>query len=155
MRKLTESEKNNRSKLTPVQRGTIERVIAVRDKYFKGRKASGSFAKALGLSPSTIYKWETYLACPSRVVLNTIIDTFKEINPDWLLSGKGLMDKGLEVEIPTTKIRRKDAVGILEAELKQRDVKINMLEDKVVSQQEYIALQQEYIDALKKIANIN
>ena len=66
-----------------------ERII-----FIRGDTAREKFAPLLGISKNTLIFYEKDERCPGADVLNTILELFPDINPTWLLTGEGNMQRG-------------------------------------------------------------
>lgn len=92
-----------------------------------------AFAKEIGVTPQG---FGNYLngRDPSYATVVKIIETFSEINPDWLLTGKGEMLRSKEPESSEKYIASLEKnVHLLEENISLKDAEINRLKKALAS----------------------
>lgn len=73
-------------------------TIGDRIKIIRGGESRESLAPRIGVSRNTIVNYETGKSDPVSTFLIKILDVHPNINPTWLLTGKGPMEKGGEIQ---------------------------------------------------------
>lgn len=68
--------------------------ISKRLKTVRGKLNQDDFASAVGVSKMTVGRWERGERAPDFENLHKILELYPYINPGWLLSGEGAMEKG-------------------------------------------------------------
>jgi len=64
-------------------------ILGERLKEIRGKTSRDDFAQRLGVSRNTIANYENYDRSPDANFLNKVLEEYPDINPAWLLTGKG------------------------------------------------------------------
>lgn len=83
---------------------TIDRIPKIIDHY---NHSIASFEKEIGASNNSIGVALRRKASVKDDIINSILDTFKEINPMWLLRGEGEMIKGNFINLGPSVVKEK------------------------------------------------
>ena len=67
--------------------------IAGRIKMIRGESRQDDFANSLGVNKNTVGRWERGEQTPNVDDLNRILQVYPDINPTWLVTGEGEMEK--------------------------------------------------------------
>ena len=107
----------------------------IKELIFKLDLNQTSFAKAVGASHTAIFKTVSGDTQPRLVLIDAILNTFPQVNRDWLLEGKGDMfsNKASNLEV--------QADNYLQIYLKQLEEKFEKLlnqKDKLIESQQYL-----------------
>jgi transcriptional regulator with XRE-family HTH domain len=107
----------------------------IKELIFKLDLNQTSFAKAVGVSHTAIFKTVSGDTQPRLVLIDAILNTFPQVNRDWLLEGKGDMfsNKASNLEV--------QADNYLQIYLKQLEEKFEKLlnqKDKLIESQQYL-----------------
>ena len=95
-----------------------------------------SFAKSLGMTQPNINRMVSGASNISMETLNSITDTYKNINLHWLLTGHGemfldsLQEKNPQVNEEAIPYRSKGELGNLEERVAQLETRVKRLEKK-------------------------
>lgn len=118
-----------------------------------------SFSAKLGLTNDvTIGRIINEQREPSYKILNRIIQTFGNINANWLLTGQGeiFKDKLSGSQITNTSIQDEPIITFLKEQLKEKDNKIEALSQEIGTLKGEVSKLKEELDAsLFKIENID
>lgn len=68
--------------------------ISERLKMIRGIEKQEDFAKSLLVNKNTVGRWERGDQTPNAEDLNKILEVYPDINPTWLLTGKGEIKRG-------------------------------------------------------------
>lgn len=102
--------------------------------------SNSSFEKKNNLSNGYIGTQIKRNADLGEGVLNKVLDNCLEINPEWLLTGKGKMLRGEKKETP----------ALTPSEKQQLEEKIHLLENIIKDKDKIIALQEKQLNYTKK-----
>jgi len=72
-------------------------TLGERIKLIRGEVSREKFSPMTGISKTTLVNYETGASSPTAEYLNKLLIMFPEINPAWLLTGEGEMNKGYTI----------------------------------------------------------
>lgn len=119
--------------------GFGDRIVKIR-----GSLSQEEFSLKVGVHKNTIGRWEREQRTPDLLDLNKLIELYPEINPEWLLTGKGDMHR--KEDFSRYKVAPYGSGNVT--------IRINALEAAIATTEEVISLKGKKVSAQKKAQGI-